>query len=237
MTGSYIEISMPNGELMPAYLVEGHGGRHRAGIVILQEIFGVNANMRITAKAFASLGYDVIVPDLFWRQQPRVELDPSSAADRERATVFMKGLNQERAIHDALAAAAYLRKSKRNAGKTGAVGYCLGGKLAFLLAIRAEIAAAVSYYGVAIDSVLDRADELAAPLLLHIGVEDALCRANAQKAIHKALDSRVNVEIIDHPAVGHAFARRGGTSFNQDAAERADNATAAFLSRHLSSEN
>lgn len=236
MIGSYVEISMSDGGRMPAYLVEGIGSERRAGLVVLQEIFGVNANMRQTAEAFASLGYDVIVPDLFWRQERRVELDPSSATDRERATALMKGLNQDRALDDAIEAAAHLRGLERSSGQIGAVCYCLGGKLAFLLTTRAEIAAAVSYYGVAIEAVLDRVDELSAPVLLHIGVEDALCPKEAQAAIHKALNARAGVEIIDHPGVGHAFARLGGATFNREAAERADDATAAFLSRHLDNE-
>lgn len=235
MTGSYIEIAVSDGRRMPAYHVEGRGTEPRPGLVVLQEIFGVNANMRQTAEAFADLGYDVIVPDLFWRQEPRVELDP--ATDYPRAMTLMQGMDQKLAIEDALAAADFLRKSSSSNGKVGATGYCLGGQLAFLLAMREEIGAAVSYYGVAIHALLDRSDELRAPLLLHIGVEDALCPPEAQAAIHKALAGRSGVEIIDHPGVGHAFARRGGDAFDKEAAERADQATAAFLSRHLANGN
>lgn len=231
--GSYIEIQVSKDGRMPAYLVESAGHDRRSGIVVLQEIFGVNANMRQTAEAFAALGYDVIVPDLFWRQTPRVELDPSSAADRARAMTLKAGLDEDYAIKDALAAVAHLRLSGRSSGRTGAVGYCLGGKLAYLLATRAELSAAVSYYGVAIHDALDGAVKLCTPLLLHIAMSDELCPPAAQKAIHEALGPVANVEIIDHPAVGHAFARRGSTAFRGEAAERADSATAAFLARHL----
>jgi carboxymethylenebutenolidase len=235
MTGSYMEIPMADGGRMPAYFVDGSGIGSHAGLVVLQEIFGVNASMRQAAEAFATLGYRVIVPDLFWRQQARIELDPASATDRERATALMKDLDQARAVDDALAAAAILRKSVKGPVKIGAVGYCLGGKLAFLIATRSGISAAVSYYGVAIEAVLNRADELDAPMLLHLAMEDALCPAKSQAAIHSALDSRPGVEIIDHPGVGHAFARRGGAAFNPEAANKADAATAAFFSRHLDS--
>ena len=134
---------------------------------------------------------------------------------------------------DALVAAAYLRRSVPGIKRTGAVGYCLGGKLAYLVATRAGVDAAVSYYGVAIQGALDRAHELSAPLLLHIAMQDALCPPDAQAAIHAVLGSRKGVDIIDYPGVGHAFARRGGTTFDRDAAAKADTATAAFLSRHL----
>jgi carboxymethylenebutenolidase len=231
VTGSYFEVPLSDGARMPAYFAEGAGDGPRAAIVVLQEIFGVNANMRLTAEAFAALGYDTIVPDLFWRQEPRVELDP--ATDYARATELMKGLDQPQAVDDALAAGGYLRGLPRSNGKTGAVGYCLGGKLAFLAAMDAQIAAAVSYYGVAIDAVLDRADSIKAPMLVHIGEKDALCPPEAQLAIHRALDGRPDLEIMDHPGVGHAFARRGGAAYDEAAAKRADTATFAFFARHL----
>ena len=236
VNGSYLDIDMPGGAAMSCYIVEADGARPRAALVILQEIFGVNADMRQTADAFAALGYDVAVPDLFWRQEPRVELDPSSAADRERASTLMKGLDQNLALDDAAAALGRLGRSKRASGQLGAVGYCLGGKLAFLLATRAGIGAAVSYYGVGIHAALDRADGLQAPLLLHIAEKDELCPPPARAAIHAALGARPGVEIIDHPGVGHAFARRGGVGFDGHAADQADAATAAFLSRHLRGE-
>ncbi len=231
--GTYVEIPVETKDQMPAYQVEASGHGRRSGIVLLQEIFGVNANMRQTADAFASFGYDVIVPDLFWRQTPGVDLDPSSAADRARAMTLKAALNEERAIKDALAAAAHLHVSQHSSGRAAAIGYCLGGKLAYLLATHAEISAAVSYYGVAIHAALGRADEICAPLLLHIAMDDELCPPEAQKAIRETLGPRANVQIMDHAAVGHAFARRGNAAFRREAAERADTATLAFLSRHL----
>lgn len=233
MTNEFVDVPMPDGEQMPAYVVRADGDDVRSGLVLLQEIFGVNANMRKTAEAFASQGFDVIVPDLFWRQERRVELDPSSEADRARATALMQGLDQKLAVEDAMAAAGYLKTLPDSAGDVGAVGYCLGGKLAFLLATKGDIAVAVSYYGVAIQSSLDRSDDLVAPLLLHIAKDDSLCPPEAQAAIHAALDDRANVAIIDHPGVGHAFARIGGGGYDRQAAERADAATLDALRGNL----
>jgi carboxymethylenebutenolidase len=231
MAGTYVEIEISGSGRMSAYVVRAGGNERRTGLLVLQEIFGVNTNMRHSAEAFAESGYDVIVPDLFWRQAARVELDP--ATDHARAVALMQGLDLARAVDDALAAAEFLRQSETSSGQTVAVGYCLGGKLAFLLAARTRIAAVASYYGVGIEQCLDRADELQTPLLLHIGMADALCPPASQAAIHVAMDSRADVEIIDHPGAGHAFARRGGATFNRDAAERADAATLAFFARHL----
>lgn len=233
MTSSRIDVDLPSGDKMPAYLASPEGEAAASGVVLLQEIFGINANMRAVADDYASRGIVAIVPDLFWRQEPGVELDPSSAADRDRATELMKGMDQPQAVEDALGAAAYLRAMDGGPAKVGAVGYCLGGKLAFLLATRSGIDAAVSYYGVAIQASLDKASDLQAPLLLHIAGEDHLCPPEAQAKIKDALASVEDVTVMDYPGVGHAFARRGGQGYDAASAERADGATAAFLQQHL----
>jgi carboxymethylenebutenolidase len=203
-----------------------------AGIIVLQEIFGVNANMRAVADAFSAVGFNAIVPDLFWRQQPDVDLDP--ATDRERATELMKGLDTELAVADALVAADYLRTLDGANGKVGAVGYCLGGKLAFLLAMKPEIDAAVSYYGVAIQARLDQIDEVRCPLLLHLAEDDHLCPPEAQEAIERAAAGHADgIHVMRHPGVGHAFARLNSQAYVKASAEAADTATFALLRRAL----
>jgi len=234
MAGSSdIQIALRDGETLPAYLARADGRSSAAGIVLLQEIFGVNANMRALADDYAARGFNAIVPDLFWRQEPSVQLDPADAAGRERATELMRGLDTALALDDAVAAATHLRSFDNASGKVGAVGFCLGGKLAYLLATRPQIDAAVSYYGVAIQSVLDKAKDVRAPLLLHIAQQDQLCPPEAQTAIKNALASHAHVTILDYPSVGHAFARRGGSGFDEAAADKADHATADFLARTL----
>jgi carboxymethylenebutenolidase len=203
-----------------------------AGVVVLQEIFGVNANMRSVADDLAAAGFAAIVPDLFWRQQPGVELDP--ATDRERATSLMKGLDPDRAVQDALIAAAHLRTLENSNGKVGAIGYCMGGKLAYLLSMQQGIDTAVSYYGVAIQLSLDLIGNVRCPLLMHIAEEDHLCPPDAQRSIEQAAAKRADlIKIMRYPAVGHAFARPGGAAFSQDSAERADKATKGLLRAKL----
>ena len=233
MPSSHIRIALPAGDQMPAYLARPDGQAPRAGIVVLQEIFGINANIRAIADGFAASGYAAIVPDLFWRQQAGVELDPADAGDRARAMALAQGLDQELAVADARAAADHLRTQGDGPIKVGAVGYCLGGKLAYLLSAGDGIDAAVSYYGVAIQAALDRAGEVKTPLLLHIAMADELCPPDAQQAIHAALDASPHVTIVDHPGVGHAFARDGGAAFDAAAAGRADGETARFFERWL----
>ncbi len=203
-----------------------------ASVVVLQEIFGVNANMRTVADELAAAGFTAIVPDLFWRQQPGVELDP--ATDRERATELMKGLDPDLAVQDALLAAVYVRALDGANGKVGAVGYCLGGKLAYLLSMKAGIDAAASYYGVGIQGALDQMGAVRSPLLLHIAQEDQLCPPDAQAAIEQAAGAHSDrVTVMRYPGVGHAFARHGSPVFDPQSADRADAATKELLRAHL----
>lgn len=230
MPASTVTLTTPTGETFGAYLAqpaEPNGG----GIVILQEIFGVNDSLRAAADDFAAAGFAAIVPDLFWRQQPGVELDP--ATDRERATELMTGLDVPLAIEDALLAAAHLRDLPGANGKVGAVGYCLGGKLAYLLAMQPGIEAGASYYGVAIQALLDRAGEVRGPFLLHIAEEDHLCPPEAQAAIEQAAAAHPALEVIRHPGVGHAFARRNSPARDEASAARADAATKQLLAANL----
>jgi carboxymethylenebutenolidase len=231
MFASTVTLRTDAGSSFGAYLA-GSNRPNGASVVVLQEIFGVNANMRSVAEGLATAGFTAIVPDLFWRQQPGVELNP--ATDRERATELMKGLDQDLAVMDALLAAHYVRTLNGGNGKVGAVGYCLGGKLAYLLSMEAGIDAAASYYGVAIQGALDRMGAVRCPLVLHIAEEDQLCPPEAQAAIEQAAAQHSDrVKVMRYAGVGHAFARRGSPVFDQQAAERADNATKELLRANL----
>lgn len=235
MATSRVTLASPTGGSFSAFLATPENPNGGA-VVVLQEIFGINANIRSVAESWASEGYYAIAPDLFWRQEPDVELDPASEADRGRATQFLQALDQPLAVQDALVAADHLRSLPRTNGKVGAVGYCLGGKLAYLLSLQPGIAAAVSYYGVAIQSVLGDMTNVRAKLLLHIAEDDHLCPPDAQAAIEKAAAANGDhVTVMRYPGVGHAFARRGGATFDAASADRADAATLALLNSEVAS--
>lgn len=121
----------------------------------------------------------------------------------------------------------------RATGKVGALGYCLGGTLAFMLAIQSGVDAAVSYYGVAIQASLDAFASLKCQVLLHVASDDHLCPPQAQAAIAEGAAGAEKATILLHPGVGHAFATRGGSGFDAVAAARADAATAAFFERKV----
>jgi len=201
--------------------------------VVLQEIFGLSTFVRGVCDEFAQAGYLTIAPDLFWRQVPNLQLDSDTPADRERGMRLMQRLDERLAMEDAAAAMTYLRSLPQCTGKVGAVGYCLGGKLAYLMAARTKLDAAVSYYGVGIQNGLDDAGNIHVPLLLHIAADDQLCPPPAQEEIRRVLGAVQGVTIHTHAGVGHAFARRGSAAYKAQAARTADTETMTFLSHFL----
>jgi carboxymethylenebutenolidase len=227
-----IRIRANDGGEFGAYVALPQSGRG-PGIVLLQEIFGVNRYMREVANWYAHRGFVVACPDLFWRQEPGVEIDGQSESDWQRAFALYQGLDQYKAVEDAAATMSSLRRHSACDGPVGAVGFCLGGKLAYLLAVRESPDAAIGYYGVGIEEALDEAPNLACPLLLHIAGQDQYCPSLAQEMIHNALDGNLLVTIHDYPGQDHAFARTGGDHFDQAAAEIANLRSFEFFARNL----
>ncbi|MBI3654654.1 MAG: dienelactone hydrolase family protein [Acidobacteria bacterium] len=223
-----------DGQEFAAYLAVPASGKG-AGIVLLQEIFGVNKVMRKIADDYAEQGFTVICPDLFWRQQPGIQLTDQSEAEWARAFELYKGLDEAKAVEDAAAAMNYLRQHPACNGKVGATGYCLGGKLAYLIAVRFKPDCAVGYYGVGIENALDEASNLTTPLMLHIASEDQFCPQEAQAKIHAALDDNPLITIHDYAGQDHAFARVGGKHYNAEAAALANQRSLEFFTTHLDS--
>lgn len=229
MPNASITIGSYDGGEFSGYLAIPASGRG-PGIVVLQEIFGVNANMRRVCEWFAEHGFVALCPDLFWRIEPGVELGEE---DRDKAMELYGKLDAQLAVDDAGAALDALRGHPACNGRAGAVGYCLGGRLAFLVACTHGPDAAISYYGVGIEQSLRAADYLASPLLLHIAGLDKYSPPPAVEEIRKALSNRPGVEIHLYPNSDHAFARPNGAHYDPAAAELANLRTLEFLMRHL----
>lgn len=202
-----------------AYLALPPGGRG-PGLVIAQEIFGVNRPMREIAADFAAAGYVVLVPDLFWRLQPNVELG-YTPEDWQKAFDFFNRFNVDTGVDDLQAAITTLREQAFVSGPVGVMGFCLGGKLAYLSACRTDADVAIGYYGVGIENALDEARHLQCPLVLHIAQRDKYCDAAAQEKIMQELGEREDVQIWLYPDADHAFARPGGEHYDQASAELA----------------
>ena len=217
------QIRSFDGKEFSAYLALPPGGRG-PGLVVLQEIFGVNGNMRSVCDWFAARGFIALCPDLFWRIEPGLELSPEH--DRERALSLMRQLDFSKAIADIGAALNFLREHPACTKRVGVVGYCMGGRLAYETAVHHNPDAAVGYYGVGIEQALGK---VKCPLMLHLAELDKYTPPAVQQSIRDAHPDAVLV----YPGADHAFARRGGAHYNAAAAELADLRTVDFLLRHL----
>ena len=206
------------------------------GIVVLQEIFGVNSYMRQVCDWYASHGFVALCPDLFWRQEPDIQLTDKSEAEWQKAFQLYQGLDEAKAVEDSAVAVEFLRKHPACSGRVGAVGFCLGGNLAWLLSVRFSPDCAVGYYGVGIEKTFSEAKNLSSPLMLHIAGKDQYCPPTAQEQIHATLDSNPLATIYDYPEQDHAFGRLGGEHYDRAAAELANLRTLEFFVRHLAGE-
>ncbi len=209
-------------------------GKKAPGMLVIQEIFGVNQVMRDLCDGFAAQGYVALCADLFWRQEPGIQITDKSDAEWKRAFELYQGFNEAKGAEDLIASLDHLRKLPNCSGKAGSVGYCLGGKLAYLMATRSSADANVSYYGVGIENALNEASAITKPLLLHIAAEDQYVPKEAQAKIKEALARNSAVNLHVYPGCDHAFARVGGAHWNAEAAKQANERTAAFFAKHLS---
>ena len=204
----------------------------RAAILVIQEIFGVNAGIRRKCDKLAEEGYLAVAPDLFWRLEPGVELDPDIEPEFQRALELMGKFNQDQGIRDIEATIHYIRREE-GVPRVGCVGYCLGGRLAYMTAARTDIDASVGYYGVGIDGLLHEKHAIAHPLLLHIPTEDGFVDKATQKAMHEGLDDHPKVTLYDYEGLDHGFATEFGKRRADEAANLADSRTASFFADHL----
>ena len=230
-----ITIKSFDGGEFDAYVALPASG-YGPGVVVLQEIFGVNKYMREVCDWYASHGFVAICPDLFWRQERGVDITDQSEAEWQKAFALYQGLDEAKAVDDSTAAMQFLREHPACNGRVGAVGFCLGGNLAWLLSVRFRPDCAVGYYGVGIEKTLNEAGNLTSPLMLHVAGKDQHCPLEAQKQIHAVLDSNPLVTIHDYPEQDHAFGRPGGEHYDASAAELANLRTLEFFVRNLAGE-
>jgi carboxymethylenebutenolidase len=228
-----IQIDAADGGRFGAYLAEPTGTGKAPGMLVIQEIFGINANIRAICDDYAADGYLAIAPDLFWRQEPGVQLDSNTKAGWARAMELFQGFNETKGVEDLITTLAWLRGHPRAAARVGTVGYCLGGKLAYLMSTRSDVDAAVGYYGVAIDGSIGEASAITRPLMLHAAEKDGFSSPEALKTVVDGLASITHATVHVYPGVDHAFARKGGEHYDRAAAELADRRTADFFAENL----
>ncbi|MDK2768761.1 MAG: dienelactone hydrolase family protein [Sphingomonas sp.] len=206
-------------------------GTPRGAIVVIQEIFGVNEGIRRKCDHFASLGYVALAPDLFWRLEPGIDLDPDVEPEFKQALDWMGKFDQDKGVADIEATIRVARDV--SGGKVGVTGYCLGGRLAFMTAARTDSDASVGYYAVGVDGLLGEKHAIANPLMLHIAGDDGFVPAATQKAMHEGLDDHPKVTLHDYPGEDHGFATEMGKRRSEAAAQLADSRTEAFFAEHI----
>ena len=232
MRTEYIKVPMRNGGEMGAYVA--YPDTTPAGSVIaIMEIWGVNDTMRHHAKEYAEAGYICLVPDLFWRQEAGVELSDRNPADVEKAFDLYYGFDYDLGVEDMEDVDAYLKSLPESNGKVGAVGYCLGGKLCYMMCCRTEIDCAVAYYGTYIEHNIREVGNLHRPFMLHMAMKDRWVQAEVNELLLRKLSPNPLVEIHQYPGADHAFARHGGLTYSKPEADKALALSVEFFDRHL----
>ena len=234
--GEIIQVTaLGEDALFPAYMAKS-GSSPKAAIIVIPEIFGVNAGIRQKCNRLAADGYLAIAPDIFWRFAPGVELNPDVDAELQQAFGYFGQYEANDGVKDIEAVIHAIRgglAGQAPVEKVGCVGYCLGGRLAYMAATRTDISASVGYYGVMIDQMLSEAHSIAKPLMLHIPTADHFVGPDAQAEIHEELDNHPKVTLHDYVGLDHGFATEIGDRRDNAGAELADSRTAAFFAEHL----
>ena len=223
--------TLDGSDKLPAYVARPDG-TPRGAIIVIQEVFGVEKGIRKKCDDWASKGYLAVAPDVFWRQKPGVELDADVPEEFQQAIELMMNHDMDLGIRDIEAVIHWIRRDQGIA-KVGLVGFCMGGKIAYMAAARTDVDASVGYYGVGINEMLNESHAIANPLLLHVPTADGFVPPEAQKAMHEGLDGNAHVTIYDYEGLDHGFAAEIGSRRDEEGAELADKRTVDFFARHV----
>ena len=204
-----------------------------SAVVVLQELFGVNADIRKTCDELAEQGFLAVAPDLFWRQEPGVDLSVTSEADWQHGLRLYQAYDRDAGARDAKDTVDTVAKLPGCTGKVAVLGYCLGALMVFLTAVRHGVDAAVAYHGSDTEKYLGEIDGLHAPMLMHLAEEDEFITKAAQAQIKAALAKKPNTTVYSYPSQNHAFSRHNGTHYNVAAAALANGRTREFLRLQL----
>jgi carboxymethylenebutenolidase len=231
MNSREISIQGEDGDFMGYLATPPAGG---PGIIVIQEIFGVNTWLRGVCDMFAEEGYMALAPDLFWRQQPGIQLDPTDEKDFARGLEIYGEFDVNKSINDIQAAIDSLRKNDTCNGRVGSIGFCLGGLLSYLTAARTNANANSGYYGVGIEGLLDEAQNIKSPLMLHIASEDSFVPKEVSEKICSSLNGYEAISTFVYEGCDHGFARDTDPShYNKSATEMAHSRTLDLFNKEL----
>jgi carboxymethylenebutenolidase len=229
---SWVPIATPGGEGFTGYLALPPAGKG-PGLLLWQEIFGVNEHIRAVADSYALAGFVVLAPDIFWRTDPRVEMG-YAPDDIQRGRTIAMAMKPDQVQADVVAALAALRARPEAAGaRLGTIGYCLGGRLAYLTAALGDLAAAVPYYGGGIHTQLDLAGRVRCPIQFHYAETDANIPPEAVQAVREAFKGKAGAEVLVYPGSTHGFNCWARGSYHPASAALALGRSMTFLAQRL----
>lgn len=228
-----LEIAAHDGGTFSAYVARPDTDMPAPVVVVIQEIFGVNKVMRDICDNLAQSGYIAICPDLFWRMEPGIDITDQTKEEWDKAYALYQNFDLDLGVEDLKSTVAAARKLQGASSRVGTMGYCLGGRLAFLMATRSDTDCNVSYYGVQLVNHLDEAKNIQTPLLMHVAEKDKFVPAADRDTVIAALKGNDHVVLNVYEGADHAFARAGGEHFDAEAAQLANFRTADFLASTL----
>lgn len=231
MASRTIEIEAGDGGTFSGYLAVPESGSG-PGLILGQEIFGVNGTMRETADNFAEEGYLVLAPDLFWRLEPGIELGYDEESF-QKAFGYLERFDVNQAIDDVGASIVALKALDECSGGVGFMGFCLGGKLAFLTAARHDIDVSISFYGIGLPELMGEAGNISCPIVFHCAELDKFCPPEAFEAIHDGMKSHAGAEFYLYQGADHGFYNKDRDVFHKSAVSMAQSRTIAALRRTL----
>ncbi|MGA2900441.1 MAG: dienelactone hydrolase family protein [Candidatus Acidiferrales bacterium] len=202
-------------------------------VVVLHEVFGVNTDIRKHCDELAAQGFVAVAPDLFWRQEPGVDLSVTSEPDWQHGLRLNQAYDRDAGAKDVKDTANAVAKLPECTGRVAVMGYCLGGLMTFLTAARYGVDAGVAYHGGDTEKYLGEVGSLNAPLLMHLAEEDEFISKSAQAEIKAALAKKPNATVYSYPGQRHAFSRNNGAHYNAAAATLANGRTSKFLHQQL----
>jgi len=213
--------------------VEKPGKAATAAVIIVQEIFGITNWLKSAAEWYASNGFLAVVPDLFWRLEPGLNLNDRNDKDLQKAFKYYGEFNKDKGIDDLKAVLKAVRGMKVGDGQVGCSGYCLGGLMTYLMAARSDVDVSVAYYGGGIDEYLSEAHNIKKPIMMQFAEDDKHITKEKQDKIKNQLGGNPLVTIHTYPHTDHAFCRVGGENYNMKSAEQANSRTLEFFKSHL----
>lgn len=232
LTTERMKLNMPGAGEFECYVAKPEKLPAPA-VIVIQEIFGITDFLKATCDNLAREGFVAVAPDLFWRMEPGVVLNPDDEKEFQHALGLYQKFKEDEGVSDLQFVLDQVRKMPEVKGKVGCVGYCLGGKLVYLMACRSTVDCGVGYYGVGIEQQLDESKNIKNPLMLHFAEEDKFVPKDAQKTVKEALAENSNVTFHFYPGMDHGFARLGGHSYSAEAAQLANSRTAEFFKKEL----